>query len=512
MIGVGENKRVVMTNTNNKNNSTSPDLPNSNTNSNSNSNSNNNINHDVHSMPDSPMLETSSSFGSTSSSPSMANLPPIRLHVEDHLHHPHHHKQQQQQLIGGLDESFAQMNVSTVPTTATTSVSVSVVGHKQQQQQQQQQQEEEEEDDGGAFLLLSSPPLPLPTSIGVVNSNNAFVVSDDERSDHGIPTAFRKPPSPHHMLHRSAELPSPDDTTMSRDDNNNNNNNNNVISHAKPLEYQESVPVVQRDARVLLPHVDPNRDASDPNYRIQIQQHQLHDSGHLMQSHLDQQQFQHHQQFVHAGTHYIHHTTGAVPMSSYYAMQPQQQQQQQQHHQHQLDQHHYPMYFMPLRHTQPYNLSMQSNLTDATTAIASSRPPLPPNPTILTTSAYKDQPVSSVYPSRTPTPPKPEIYRTAASAAPQLLHMTAADQHYANYSHQMHHPPQSVASAANYTYDFTDPAHSQIYYTQPIAPTLPPQYQTITSAAGIPGSEIPVQLPTVETPKQQYQIRTSQPI
>ncbi|KAK9106240.1 hypothetical protein Scep_023084 [Stephania cephalantha] len=204
---IGENKRVVMTNTNNKNNSTAADLPNTNTNTNT--NSNNHINQDVHSMPDSPMLETSSSFGSTSSSPSMANLPPIRVHVEDHLHHPHHHKQQQQ-LIGGLDESFAQMSVSTVPTTATTSVSVTVVGHKQQQQQQQQQ------DDGGAFLLLSSPPPPLPTNIGVVNSNNAFVVSDDERSDHGVPTAFRKPPSPHQMLHRSAELPSPDDSTMSR--------------------------------------------------------------------------------------------------------------------------------------------------------------------------------------------------------------------------------------------------------------------------------------------------------
>ena len=40
-------------------------------------------NQDVHSVPDSPMLETTSSFGSTSSSPSLANLPPIRVHAED---------------------------------------------------------------------------------------------------------------------------------------------------------------------------------------------------------------------------------------------------------------------------------------------------------------------------------------------------------------------------------------------------------------------------------------------
>ncbi|KAM0978857.1 hypothetical protein FF1_014777 [Malus domestica] len=38
---------------------------------------------DVHSVPDSPMLEDSSSFGSTSSSPSLVNLPSIRVHVED---------------------------------------------------------------------------------------------------------------------------------------------------------------------------------------------------------------------------------------------------------------------------------------------------------------------------------------------------------------------------------------------------------------------------------------------
>ena len=29
------------------------------------------------------MLETTPSFGSTSSSPSLANLPPIRVHMED---------------------------------------------------------------------------------------------------------------------------------------------------------------------------------------------------------------------------------------------------------------------------------------------------------------------------------------------------------------------------------------------------------------------------------------------
>ncbi|KAJ1423671.1 leucine-rich repeat extensin-like protein 5 [Sesbania bispinosa] len=42
-----------------------------------------NLNQHVHVVPDSPMLETASSFGSTSPPPSLANLPPIRVHVED---------------------------------------------------------------------------------------------------------------------------------------------------------------------------------------------------------------------------------------------------------------------------------------------------------------------------------------------------------------------------------------------------------------------------------------------
>ncbi|KAL2512009.1 PB1 domain-containing protein [Abeliophyllum distichum] len=41
----------------------------------------NTVNHDVHSVPDSPILEANSSFGSAFSSPSMANLRHIRVRV-----------------------------------------------------------------------------------------------------------------------------------------------------------------------------------------------------------------------------------------------------------------------------------------------------------------------------------------------------------------------------------------------------------------------------------------------
>ncbi|KAF2533832.1 hypothetical protein F2Q70_00031597 [Brassica cretica] len=158
---------------------------------------------DVHSMPDSPMLDTSSSFGSTSSSPLPANLPPIRVHVEE----PGGVKGMQDQRMG-IEEQFARFNV----------------GNKQQQVQQE---------DG--FAAISSPPPPLPVTISLpaapvnaaaANVSSEFqtrVFSDDERSDHGVPAGYRKPPTPrsqpqnlppqqvHHVKSNSGghELPSP---------------------------------------------------------------------------------------------------------------------------------------------------------------------------------------------------------------------------------------------------------------------------------------------------------------
>lgn len=128
-----------------------------------------NLKQDVHSIPDSPMLETTSSFGSTSSSPSLANLPPIRVHVVE------------DQKVLGIEEQFAQMGVG--------------VGQKQQQQ------------DEGFVLLSSPPPPPVPATLAAVGvpigpatvvagEYHNRVVSDDERSDHGVPVGYRKPPTP----------------------------------------------------------------------------------------------------------------------------------------------------------------------------------------------------------------------------------------------------------------------------------------------------------------------------
>lgn len=261
--------------------------------------------------------------------------------------------------------------------------------------------------------------------------------------------------------------------------------------------------------------VDPKINISDPNTRLQFQQ-QAQDSGYVLQPQFDQQQQQQPQQpqqFIHAGTHYIHHhPTGAVPISAYYPVYPPQQQHHHQQHHHQLDQQ-YPVYYVPARQPQPYNLSVQQpSISEAATTIPSTRPQTPPNPNLVPSSAAYN-PMRNA-PIAKPEMTAPGMYRTATTGTPQLVQVPSSQhqQQYVGYS-QVHHPSQSVAptsaGTANYAYEFTDPAHGQIYYTQHLAPAMPPQYQTMTGATAVVLPEASAQLPT-DNIKQQ--IRTSQPI
>lgn len=143
-----------------------------------------------YSLPDSPLVETSSSFGSSSSLPSMSNLPPVRVRVED-------------QRNGAIEEQFAQMSFA----------------HSGLQKQQQQQEE--------GVVVLSGAPPPMPTSVANAlppvhvarpSENTSSVLSDDERSDHGVPAArLSKPPLPLQPVQYKAcaayNLPSPDSVT-----------------------------------------------------------------------------------------------------------------------------------------------------------------------------------------------------------------------------------------------------------------------------------------------------------
>ncbi|KAJ6721192.1 hypothetical protein OIU85_024300 [Salix viminalis] len=453
------------------------------------------VKQDVHSVPDSPMLENSSSFGSTSSSPSLANLPPIRVHVEDGG------GVRDQKVAVGIEDQFAQMTVG----------GGGGVGQRQ--------------DDG--FVVLSSPPPPPVAAAAsgapvggqvVVGDYQNRVFSDDERSDHEVPVGYRKPPQRQTQAQTlipqtqqrsgnaggAIDLPSPDsvssDSSLS-----------NAINRQKPMIYPDQLLQIPSGAnRVTANPVDSKINTiSDPNTRFQIQQ-QVQDSGYVLQHQFDQQQQQQpqqqpqQQQFIHAGAHYIqYHPTGAVPMSAYYPVYPPQQQL----HPHpQIDQQ-YPVYYVQARQPQAYNLPVQQpSISEPTTTIPSSRPQTPPNPNMLPTP-------TTFNPMRNAHMAKTELaaYRTATPGTPQLVQVPSNQhqQQYVGYS-QVHHPSQSVAptsaSTANYGYEFGDPAHGQIYYAQPMAPAMP-QYQTMTAASAVALPESSAQF---ASDNMKQQIRSSQ--
>ncbi|XP_039035426.1 dendritic arbor reduction protein 1-like isoform X1 [Hibiscus syriacus] len=443
----------------------------------------NSKNQDVHSIPDSPMLETNSSFGSTSSSPSLANLPPIRVRPED----------QREPKLMGIEERFAQF-------TLTSGSGGGPGGVKQQEE--------------GFVALPTSPPMPvgivvpgdgLGLTSGVVPgeyTNRGFF--DDERSDHGAPVGYRKPAAPQSLPQRlqnqqksgsGHELASPD--SVSSDS-----SFTNPLSRQKPMIYQD--PVVQISSGTNRAPANP----VDPNSNPQVPMQQpVQDSGYILQQPQFDQQQQQQQQFLHAGAaHYIqHHPTGAVPISAYYPVYPSQQQSHHRHHT-QIDQQ-YPLYYVPATQAQAYNMPVQqSSISEAATAIPSSRP--------LTTLAYSHM--------KNPPIAEPEmtaatgVYRITATGTPQLVQVPNNQhrQQYMGYSH-IHHPSQSVAptsaATASYAYEFTDPARGQVYYTRPLTPppTMSSQYQTMTAASAVVLPDANSQLP-VDNVKPQ--VRTSQPI
>ncbi|KAG5608284.1 hypothetical protein H5410_019565 [Solanum commersonii] len=205
---------------------------------------------------------------------------------------------------------------------------------------------------------------------------------------------------------------------------------------------------------------------SDPNNRAQVQQQQVQDVGYAMPVQYDQhQQMYQPQQYVHASK-YIHHTpSGPVPMTSYYPIYPSQQQT-------------YPPH-PALEHQ--YLVYLQANYSEsAQTNVPSNQPQTPPAPSMAAPAAGYSHPGN-------PPASKPE--------------MTAGQnqQQYVGYS-QIHHPSQPIAhtsrATANYAYEFSDPTHAQIYYSQAHAPQFATQYQTMTSSPTVGLHSTFSQLPT----------------
>ncbi|KAL2233391.1 uncharacterized protein LOC105156347 [Sesamum indicum] len=446
-------------------------------NGNGNVNGNYVINHDVHSVPGSPMLETNSSFGSTSSSPSVANLPPIRVHVDEHPK------------IGGLgiEEQFQQMSVGVT----------GIVNLPPPQKQ---------DEVGGLVASGVAVASGLPVMVGSEYANR----SDDERSDHGgyrraqqiqpqVQAQLQPQQIPQFQKKQTSafDLTSPD--SVSSDG-----------SVTNPLSRQRQSQTIYQEPMTQVPsgntRISSNqvelKTGDQNNSKIQMQP-QFQESGYVLASQYDQNHSQLHQpqQFVRAGNQYI--PAGAMPLSSYYPIYPPQKQH---HHSHptMLDQQH-PVYFVSARQTQAYNLPVQQpSYSELAPTAPSSLPQTPPAAAGSPHAAYSQ---TRNAPSNNPDTAG-GMYRTAAAQFVQV----PSSHHQAQYVGftQIHYPSQSMtpSSGANstYAYEFADPTHAQMYYTQ-LPPQLAAQYQTLSSTPAMVVPDASTQLP-VENLKQQ--VRTSQ--
>ncbi|KAL4573338.1 hypothetical protein LXL04_020139 [Taraxacum kok-saghyz] len=397
-------------------------------------------------LPDSPLVETTSSFGSSSSSSSMSNLPPIKVRVD------------QMNQMAGLDEKLSQLNVNVPPSAVPVS---NVVG-------------------GWAAMVTSA-------GGGITH------VSDDERSDHGAPGGMRKPPLPLQPVqrkfgHDAYNLPSPDSKhggtygLHSPDSIASDTSIASANCHSKPTFPQDSNPSSNRDTGTppaASQQAYPTTTAatmSTMNYQIPIQQIPDYTDTQppppSQQLNQDQQQ-----QFYQTRPHYIHHPTPnqqPSPGSSYYpvyAPPPQ------------MDHQQYPLYFLPVSQNHQYGMQVHSNNpTDTTT-----------NPTAVPSSAA----VPPLYPTKTGVP---------LTNSPGMIQLPSNQfqQQYVNVSQIPHHPPTPMPSG-KYGYEYPHPTQDQVYYSNhhSVAAPLPSQYQTMTPASAMLLSQVSSgQQPTPESAKQ----------
>lgn len=257
---------------------------------------------------------------------------------------------------------------------------------------------------------------------------------------------------------------------------------------------------IRNSAATVDPHgtVDPS---SQIHHIQQVQDNMVH-------PHLQQNQ---QQQYIQTSAQYIQHpVAGQMPISSYYPIYAPPQQ----HGIHQQMDQQYPMYFLPVTQAQPYNLTMQTNVADAT-SVSTTRPLTPPNSAFVPSSTNYKEMMPPMYPAKTATP-KPELpgnlYRTTATAAPTLVQVppNQFQQQYYGLSQmppQSQQIPASSTSTANYGYEYAHPTHDHPYYAQHPATPMP-QYQSMTPAAAVLLSQGSSKLAAENTGQQ---ISTSQP-
>ncbi|GAA0149311.1 hypothetical protein LIER_08524 [Lithospermum erythrorhizon] len=408
-----------------------------------------NIGTDVQDVDDSLVLDKGSSFGSGSSLNAMANLPPIKVHLEEK----------------------------------------------------------------GGGRVGASPPSVIGPVVGGGGGGEYVnrVVSDDERSDQGVPVGYRMVQQVQHQVQPQqhfqqpaqfqqkaagfVDLPSPN--SVSSDG-----SVTNPLPRQRQMVYQEQIMHMQSGNRGGANVVVVDQKMNDLNNRGQMKQ-PIQESEYVMPGMYEQHPQLHQQQFVHAGMQYVHsHTGGGVPIASYY---PLYHSQQQHHPHHQGSEQQFVYYVNPAsRPAQAYNMQVQQQSYGESPSTAQpSRSQTPPHPTSLVNpgAAYNALNVPAS---------KPEmaagVYRTSATGAPQLVQMQPSQHHPQYVGYQMHHPSQSIrpssGATANYAYEYVEPPQAQMYYTRPMAPQMTAQYQTVTSSPMVMLSGNASQVPT-ENIKQQ---------
>ncbi|XP_074271657.1 uncharacterized protein LOC141595588 [Silene latifolia] len=392
-------------------------------------------------MPDSPMIETNtSSFDSSTSSPSMAHLAPIRVRADE---------------PSGLpleDQLSTQMRLTPpLPTTILTQNAVPATHYAV---------------GGGTEINFQS-----------------RVVSDEEKSDHGVHAASRKPPLPlslqhgHQRFGAGFNLPSPDSkhaagfSLPSPDSVKSDSSIASGTSFTKVPNQQEAdqVNFVENHPPTA---TTPDQNLLDGHTYTPPNQNQLQPiqdaTAYIYPppaQHQDQPHHQHpHQhQYIQPNMQYI---PAHVPLQSYYPAYPTPQQSLPPH---QIDQHsQYPLYILQ---TQPSynNISVP-----------------PAESTVTSSAAQSHQPV----------------YQTRPGMAQLPTNSAQYHQYLGPYNPTPGRPTMTgnPVPYGNYDYSHQQQLQHQVYYTGQVPAGS--QYQSITPAQAAMIAEASMQSPTADSSKQ----------
>ncbi|KAH9621707.1 hypothetical protein KSS87_000753 [Heliosperma pusillum] len=389
-------------------------------------------------MPDSPMIETNtSSFDSSTSSPSMAHLAPIRVRVDD---------------SGGItlpleDQLSSQMRLT--PPLPTTILTHGVI-----------------------------PATHYAVGGGTEINFQSRVVSDEDKSDHGVHVASRKPPLPLTLQHGQQRfgggfnLPSPDSkhaagfSLPSPDSVKSDSSIASGTSTSKVPNQQEADQVTFAEnypPTVTTPDQNPldGHTYAPPN---QNQLQPIQDTTAYIYppppQHQDQPHHQHQHQYIQPNMHYI---PAHVPVQSYYPAYPTPQQSLPPH---QIDHHQHSQYPLYVFQTQPPYKNI----------------PVPPTESTVTSSA-------------------PPVYQTRPGPPANNPNSAQYHQYLGPYNPTSGRPMTGNPVAyGNYDYSHQQQLQHQVYYTGQVPAGS--QYQSMTPAqAAMIAEASSMQSPTADSSK-----------